>query len=398
MLWTWIGFIVFVLFLLALDLGVFNRKAHVIGVKEALGWSALWITLGLLFSVFVYFGYERHWLGLGHLSPGKEARLDAIAVGQGVGVDQLSFADKSQVFVDKWSVSPANPHGLLDGGTAVTRYLFGYIVEKSLSVDNIFVIAMLFGFLAVPAMYQHRVLFWGIIGALVMRGIMIGLGTELIQKYTWIIYVFGAFLIFTGIKMLLIKGHTDPTENWLIRTVKKRFPVTDKFHGEHFFVRAGSRNSHEARTPGAAIEHDAAVEHYEKIKPGALMITPLFLALLLVEFTDLIFAVDSIPAIFGITTDPFLVFTSNVFAILGLRSLYFALAGMIEKFRYLKISLAAVLVLVGVKMMTHTYLKAWLGANYNLYMLLAVLAILAAGVVASLLHKSPSADRPAATL
>ncbi len=388
MIWIWIGFILLVLFLLALDLGVFNRKAHVIGVKEALGWSALWITLGLLFSFFVYFGYERHWMGLGHLSPGKEAKLAQIAADKGVAVDQLSFEDKNDVFVDKWSITAENPHGLLDGGTAVTRYLFGYVVEKSLSVDNIFVIAMIFGFLAVPAMYQHRVLFWGIVGALVMRGIMIYLGAELIARYTWIIYVFGAFLIFTGIKMLVIKSHSDPTENFLVRTVKKFIPTTDKFHGQHFFVRAGSDWSHEAATPGAVVERDAAVEKYEKLKPGTLMMTPLFLALLLVEFTDVIFAVDSIPAIYGITTDSFLVFTSNVFAILGLRSLYFALAGMMEKFKYLKISLAAVLVLVGVKMMTHIQLKAWMGTNYNLYMLILVLLILAGGVVASMIANS----------
>jgi tellurite resistance protein TerC len=390
MLWIWIGFVLLILFLLALDLGVLNRKAHVIGVKEALGWSAFWIALGLLFSTFVYFGYEKHWLGLGLLSPDKYAAVEARAAELNVPMDQLPVAEKQRFFVDKWSITADNPHGLLDGSEAVARYLFGYVVEKSLSVDNIFVIAMIFGFLAVPALYQHRVLFWGILGALIMRGIMIALGTELIMRYSWVIYVFGGFLIFTGLKMLVIKTNDDPRENFLVRWVKRIFPVTDKYHGQHFFVRAGSSWSHEAETPGAAVERDEAVERMEKLKPGTLMITPLFLALLLVEFTDVIFAVDSIPAIFGITTDPFLVFTSNVFAILGLRSLYFALAGMIEKFHYLKVALAAVLVVVGVKMMTHVQLKAWLGANYNLYMLGLVLLILTAGVVGSLLRKPPA--------
>lgn len=387
MIWIWIGFILLILFLLALDLGVLNRKAHVIGVKEALGWSAFWIALGLSFSIFIYFGYEKHWLGLGKLSPHKVAALEARAAAAGVPEDQLPLVERQKVFVDKWSVTADNPHGVLEGPAAVSRYLFGYVVEKSLSVDNIFVIAMIFGFMGVPALYQHRVLFWGILGALIMRGIMIALGTELIERYNWIIYVFGGFLIFTGIKMLVIKSNDDPRENWIVKTMKKWFPVTDKFHGQHFLVRAGSQWSHEAATPDGVVEKDEAVEKYEKIKPGALMITPLLLALILVEFTDVIFAVDSIPAIFGITTDPFLVFTSNVFAILGLRSLYFALAGMMEKFHYLKVALAAILVLVGVKMMTHVWLKSWLGNNYNLYMLGLVLLILTGGVVASLLRK-----------
>ena len=344
MLWIWLGFLAFILVLLALDLGVFHRKAHVVSVREALGWSAVWITLGLLFSAFVYFGYEGHWLGLG-------TAVDAV--------------DGS----------------INDGKSATIKYLTGYVVEKSLSVDNVFVIAMIFGFLAVPPIYQHRVLFWGILGALVMRGVMIGVGASLIARFHWVLYLFGAFLVLTALKMLLIKtDEKDPTQNLVVRLVKRFFPVTDRFHGQHFLVKAGSDTSHEPPVPGAAVETDAAVD---RAKPGAWMLTPLALALVLVEVTDVVFAVDSIPAIFAITADPFLVFTSNVFAILGLRSLYFALAGMMDKFRYLKVSLAVVLALVGGKMLAAPWLKSVLGANFNFYLLGAVLLTLGAGVVAS---------------
>jgi tellurite resistance protein TerC len=355
MLWMYAGFIVLVLILLALDLGVFRRTAHVVSVREALAWSAFWIGLGLGFAGFIYVGYERHWLGLG-LTP-----------------DLMTLAPQTVDGV-----------GLVynDGASATVKYITGYLVEKSLAVDNIFVIAMLFGFFAVPAIYQHRVLFWGIVGALVMRGVMIAVGAQLIQRFTWIIYLFGAFLIVTGIKMLLLKtSETDPNRNLVVRLTRRLFPVTERFHGQHFFVRAGSVASQAAATPGAAVEIDRVVDG---APPGALLATPLFLALVMVEFTDLIFAVDSIPAIFAITGDPFLVFTSNVFAILGLRSLYFALAGMIEEFRYLKVSLAVVLMVVGVKMMTHVWLKDVIGQHFNLYLLALVVLILAAGVVASL--------------
>jgi tellurite resistance protein TerC len=356
MLWMYVGFLALVLLLLALDLGVFHRTAHVVSVREALGWSAFWIGLGLVFTVFIYVGYERHWLGLG-LTP-----------------DLMTVAPQMVENV-----------GLVynDGASAAVKYLTGYLVEKSLAVDNIFVIAMLFGFFAVPAMYQHRVLFWGIVGALLMRGAMIAVGAQLIQRFSWIIYVFGAFLILTGIKMLLLKtDEVDPNRNIVVRLTRRLFPVTERFHGQHFFVRAGSASSHEAATPGAAVEVDRVVD---AAPAGTLLATPLFLALVMVEFTDVIFAVDSIPAIFAITGDPFLVFTSNVFAILGLRSLYFALAGMIDEFRYLKVSLALVLMLVGAKMMTHVWLKELAGQYFNLYLLAVVLFILAAGVVASLL-------------
>ena len=366
MIWMYAGFVGLVLVLLALDLGVFHRKAHVVSVKEALGWSAFWIALGVAFVGFIYVGYENHWMGLG-LTPDRMSAGEEVA---GLGVVYN------------------------DGASAALKYLTGYVVEKSLAVDNIFVIAMIFSFFAVPAIYQHRVLFWGIVGALAMRGAMIALGARLLSEFAWIIYVFGGFLILTGIKMLLIKdGEIDPNRNVVVRLTRRLFPVTERFHGEHFFVRAGSAASHEAEQPGMEEKTDRVVDAAPK---GALLATPLLLALVMVEFTDLVFAVDSIPAIFAITADPFLVFTSNVFAILGLRSLYFALAGMIESFRYLKVSLAAVLVLVGVKMMTHGWLKETLGPNFNLYTLGMVFAILAAGVVASIVSRRRESRRAAA--
>jgi tellurite resistance protein TerC len=273
----------------------------------------------------------------------------------------------------------------------VLKYLTGYVVEKSLSVDNIFVIAMIFGFLAVPPLYQHRVLFWGILGALVLRGLMIGLGATLIAEFSWILYLFGAFLILTAVKMLFINGSKDPDETAIVKLTRRFFPVTERFHGEHFLLRAGTAASREAAVPGAEIVTDSVVD---AAKPGALLLTPLTIALVMVETTDVVFAVDSIPAIFAITADPFLVFTSNVFAILGLRSLYFALAGAIEAFRYLKVSLALVLAVVGVKMLTHAWLRSVLGPNFNLYVLAVVLGILAAGVLASWLHRE-AADQTA---
>jgi len=343
MIWLWIGFVSLVLLMLALDLGLFHRKAHVVSTREALRWSAIWISLGLAFSVFIYFGYQNQWLGLGN------------------------------------AVDPVDGERL-DGSAAAMKYLTGYVIEKSLSVDNIFVIAMIFGFLAVPPIYQHRVLFWGILGALVMRGAMIAIGAELILRFHWILYLFGAFLIVTAIKMLTAKGHNDPSQSAVVRWTKAFFSVTDRFHGEHFFVRAGAAGSHEPSVPGAEALPDPAVE---QAAPGTLMLTPLAIAVILVETTDLIFAVDSIPAIFAVTGDPFLVFTSNVFAILGLRSLYFALAGMMDKFRYLKVALAAVLGIVGAKMLLAQQLKEWLGARANLYLMIVVLLVLVVGVAAS---------------
>ena len=353
-MWIWIAFIAFVLLMLALDLGVFHRKAHDVSVKEALAWSAVWLSMGLAFSVFVYFAYDGQWFDLGTM-------FDAV-------------------------------DGLMNNGaTATEKYLTGYVVEKSLSVDNIFVIAMVFGFFAVPPLYQHRVLFWGILGALFMRGVMIAVGAQLIAEFHWVLYVFAAFLILTAIKMLFLKtDHTDPNKNLIVRLTRRLFPVTARFHGEHFVVRAGSPASYESEVPGAPMVPDEVVD---KAPPGTLLLTPLALALIMVETTDLIFAVDSIPAIFAITADPFLVFTSNVFAILGLRSLYFALAGMMNKFRYLKFSLALVLLVVGVKMLLAEWLKLTLGKHFNLYLLMVILAILAVGVTTSILAERRQMSR-----
>ena len=273
-LWLWIGFNAFVLIMLALDLGVFHRKSHVVSFKEALGWTIAWITLALLFN-----------LGIWHYSGSQKA---------------LEFAT-------------------------------GYLIEYSLSVDNIFVFALLFSYFAVPPKFQHRVLFWGILGALVMRAIMIVAGTVLIAKFAWIIYVFGAFLILTGIKMIVKREEEiHPERNPVVRWFKKLMPVTSDYREDKFFVR----------------------------EKGILFATPLFVVLMLVEISDVIFAVDSIPAIFAVTTDPFIVYTSNVFAILGLRSLYFALAGVLDKFHYLKVGLGVVLTFVGIKMLlAHTAYK-----------------------------------------
>ncbi len=350
MILLWTGFTLFVLALLALDLGVLHRKAHVVSMKEALLMSGVWIALGLAFSVFLYYGYEYHWLGLG------------------TSVDTVD--------------------GVINNGqSAAVKYLTGYIVEKSLSVDNIFVITMLFGFFAVPAMYQHRVLFWGIIGALVMRAIMIAVGAALIAKFHWILYLFAGFLILTALKMFFLKAeNADPNQNIVIKATRRLFPVTSRYHGDHFFVRAGSRASRESALPGSPAEHDDAVA---AAAPGTLMLTPLALVLVMVESTDLIFAVDSIPAILAITADPFLVFTSNVFAMLGLRSLYFALAGMLGSFRYLKPALAVVLLVVGLKMLMAAWLKEMLGEYFNFYLLGVVLLILAVGIVSSLLPHKP---------
>src|SRR3990170_5115839 len=330
MIWIWTSFITFVLMMLALDLGVFHSKTHVVSVKEALGWSVVWIAMGLAFAVFVYFAYDGQWLGLGTVADAVDGLMN-------------------------------------DGALATEKYLTGYIVEKSLSVDNIFVIAMIFGFFAVPPLYQHRVLFWGILGALLMRGAMIGLGAKLIAEFHWVLYLFAVFLILTAIKMLFLKTeHTDLSKNVVVRLTRRLFPVTLRFHGEHFIVRAGAPASYESEVPGAPAIPDEVVDN---ARPGTLLLTPLALALVMVETTDLIFAVDSIPAIFAITADPFLVFTSNVFAILGLRSLYFALAGMLNQFRYLKVALALVLMLVGVKMLTAKWLKELIGDSFNLYLL-----------------------------
>jgi len=321
MIWLWIGFLLLVFIFLALDLGVFNRHAHVISVKEALRWTGVWIVMALLFNVLVYFIYENHWFGM-------QGFIHVLEDG-------------------KMVYKPAT------GMQMALQFLTGYIIEKSLSMDNIFVIAVIFGYFKVPAMYQHRVLFWGILGALIMRGAMIALGAVMIKSFSWTIYIFGGLLIVTAIRMLMSgDDHGDPNHNWLTRLARKIYPVADEYDGQKFFTVVNGRKA----------------------------ITKLMLVLLVVESTDVLFAVDSIPAIFAVTEDPFIVFTSNVFAILGLRSLYFALAGMIDKFRYLKPSLVFVLAFVGVKMIvSHHYpLPTWISLS-------VIVGILFVGIVASLL-------------
>jgi len=341
---VWLAFLAFIGILLALDLGVFHRKAHVVSVREALGWTVIWMTTALLFSAFVYFGYQQNWLGLG-LAP------DAV--------------DRTPGFPD------GRPN---DAPSALLKFLTGYVVELSLSADNVFVIAMLFSYFHVPREYQHRVLFWGILGALLMRGVMIAIGAALVSEFSWILLVFGVILIITAVRMLCMgDGHGDPSRNFILRFMRRHFPLTAEFHGEHFFIREPVAAAAVPATPGVSTRGR-----------GRLMMTPLAPALVMVETTDLVFAVDSIPAIFAITADPFLIFTSNVFAILGLRSLYFALAGLLHTFRYLKHALAVVLLTVGIKMLAHHQIEAFLGPHFNLYLLATVVLILATGIGASL--------------
>ncbi len=283
MIWLWAGFILLILALLALDLGVFHRRVRAIGMGEALAWSAFWIALALVFNVAVFFIYEHNWMGVGY----------------------TGVAD-------------------LDGSTAALQFFTGFVVEKSLSLDNIFVIALIFAHFRIPLAYQHRVLFWGILGALVLRGIMIAAGSALVQRFDWMAYVFGGLLLFTAVRMLVARhDNLEPEKSPIVRLARRLYPVTKDLHGPRFFITLDGRRT----------------------------MTPLFLVLVLVEATDILFAIDSIPAIFAITMDPFLVFTSNVFAILGLRSLYFALAPLMDRFRFLKTSLVFLLVFIGVKMM-----------------------------------------------
>ena len=297
-IWIWVGFIAFVLAMLFIDLFVFHRKAHEVSLKEAAGWSIFWVMLSLAFNF---------------------------------GVWQLMGPQK----------------GL--------EFLTGYLIEKALSVDNIFVFVLIFSYFNVPAKYQHRILFWGIIGALLMRGAMIGAGAALIHQFHWIIYVFGAFLVFTGIRMATHDEiDIEPESNPVIKLVRRFWPVTNQYHGQKFFV-------------------------LDRTRRRRLVATPLFVVLVLVETTDLIFAVDSIPAIFAITTDTFIVFTSNVFAILGLRALYFLLAGVIHRFHFLKLGLSIVLVFVGLKMLLADIYKIPIGLSLGV-----IAAVLTTSVVASL--------------
>jgi tellurite resistance protein TerC len=294
MLWT--IFSVFVLGMLALDLGVFNRKAHEVRFKEALTWSIVWVALSMAFNWWIYHEF------------GSEKAL---------------------------------------------QFLTGYLIEKALSVDNIFVFVILFASFAVPKMYQHRVLFWGVLGAIFMRAIFIGLGAALVSRFDWIMYVFGAILIFTGFK-LMKEGDAEPhpEKNPIYKLARRLFPAVPEYHGKHFFV----------------------------IKDGRRFATPLLLVLIAIEATDVVFAVDSIPAIFAISTDPFIVYTSNIFAILGLRAMYFLLAGIIDKFHFLKYGLAVVLLFVGVKMVIADWYHVPIVAS-----LLTITGVLTISVVASLI-------------
>jgi len=299
--WLWFGFIAFVLCMLALDLGVFHKKDHEVSVKEALTWTAVWISLALLFNagILYWFGSER-----------------------------------------------------------ALEFLSGYVIEKALSVDNIFVFIVVFSVFAVPARLQHRVLLWGILGALVLRAVFVVLGAALLSRFHWLGYVFGAFLVFTGIKLLVQReGEIDPRHNPLFRLFRRVMPSVDQFHDGHFtIVRSGKRYA-----------------------------TPLLLVLIAIETTDIVFALDSIPAIFAVTRDPFIVFTSNIFAILGLRALYFALSGMMDKFHYLKVGLSLVLMFVGAKMLLAGVYKIPIWAS-----LAIIAALLAGSVIASLLRPPPN--------
>jgi tellurite resistance protein TerC len=294
----WLGFIAFVLAMLAVDLGVFHRKTHAVGWKEAAVWSAVWIALAAIFNAGVYV-----WFG---------------------------------------------PQKALEFST-------GYLIEKALAVDNIFVFVVVFSAFAVPAMYQHRVLFWGVLGALVMRAAFIFAGSALLQRFHWVMYAFGAVLVLTGIKLLLRRNETlHPENNPLVRAVRRIIPITPGFVGSCFLAKLG----------------------------GRWFATPLLLALVAVEVTDLVFAVDSIPAIFAVTTDPFIVFASNVFAILGLRSLYFLLVGVVEKFRHLKVGLSLVLAFVGTKMLLLDVVKIPIALSMGI-----IVAILAVSIVTSLVGR-----------
>jgi TerC family integral membrane protein len=317
--WLYAGFAAFVGLLLFLDLGVFHRKVHTVSFREAGAWTVVWVTLALAFNVGLYF-YLRH-----HLP--HDARLMAVP-----GFDPLATAK-----------------------TAALEFLAGYVVEYSLSVDNIFVFVVVLSYFAIPAQLQHRVLFFGILGALVFRAIFIALGAVLLQ-YTWITWVFGAFLIITGVRMMFAHDSgMEPEENALVRVFRRVVPVTAELHGPRFFVR----------------------------KDGRRHATPLFVTLLVLEMTDIVFAVDSVPAIFALTDEPFLVFSSNIFAILGLRSLYFLLKGAVDKFHLLKYGLGVVLIFVGLKMV---WLNRAFGGHFPIVPSLAIIVgVIAASIILSLL-------------
>lgn len=314
-LWMWLLFITIVIALLVFDLGVLHKEDHEIGVAESLKLSAMYITLGVAFAGFVWWSFNY----------------------------QLAGA------------TPEMAATMINGAEAAKLYLTAFVVEKTLAMDNVFVIALIFTYFAIPRMYQHRVLFWGILGVIVLRGIMIGLGATLVAQYSWILYIFAAFLILTGIKMLFMGDKPmDISQNPLLKFMKRRMNVTEELNGHDFFVKKPDP------------------------KTGKLVrfATPLFLALIMVEIADLIFAVDSVPAVFAITTDPFIVYTSNIFAILGLRALYFALAAIIHRFHYLKYALSLLLVFIGSKIFVADLLGLEkFPANWSLGITFAILGI-----------------------
>jgi tellurite resistance protein TerC len=317
----YLGFLVLVFVLLAIDLGVFHKSAHAVSIREAAGWSVVWVSLALLFNAGFY-AYMRWHFPL-------DARLLAIP-----GFDPVAAAHETAL-----------------------EFLAGYVVEYSLSIDNIFVFVVVLSYFGVPAAYQHRVLFFGILGALVSRGIFIALGAALLQ-FDWVVWLFGAFLVFTGAKMMTggEAGPVEPHERLIIRLFRKYVPVTGGFQGHSFFVR---------------------------LESGRFAATPLFVALLFLELTDILFAVDSVPAIFGLTREPFVVFSSNIFAILGLRNLYFLLAGAVDKFHLLKYGLGVVLAFVGLKMTVLN--RIWHGHFPISWSLAVIIGVIASSIALSLL-------------
>lgn len=317
---VWAIFISVVVFLLALDLGVFNRKAHVISQKEAAKWTTFWVSLSLLFSVILYWLFDNQ------------------------------YVDNPQNYTPK---------------TAFYKYIQGYLLELSLSVDNVFVIAVIFKALSIPQKYQHRVLFWGIVGAVVFRALMIFFGIWLINKIDWITYIFGAFLIYTAYKMAFAEEtiNINPKENKVFKIIRKIMPITQELHGQKLFIK----------------------------RMGILAATPLFLALVIIELTDVLFALDSIPAILAITENPFIVFSSNIMAILGLRSMYFFLANIMDKFAYLKYSLAFILLFVGIKMTLHSYMKTNMIDLPEWVSLSVIVVSLAVGIIYSF-YKKPKLE------
>ena len=343
---VWAAFVGMVLCILAFDLGIFSRESKALSARAALVRTTAYFVLALLFTVFVYFAYENHWGDLGIYAKPAEGHV---------------VENEHQA-----SDLPEN------GWEAAAQFFMGYILEQSLSIDNIFVIALILSYFQVPAAYQHRVLLWGILGALVMRGVMISLGIALIERFAFTMYFFGALLLFTAFKMLFAgEGEVDFEKSRMVRLTRRVFRLHPSFVQDHFFTRID----------------------------GKLAMTPMFLALVIVETTDLVFAVDSIPAVIGLTQDPFLVFTSNVFAILGLRSLYFALADLLGRFHYLKYSLVAILAFVGVKMLIHDFLHGIPTSLSTLISLGFIAVSLGIGIGASLLipevHEVPHDDDPA---